>query len=225
MFPQASLAYKLKKQRDMLAHDELISDNTKDSVYNNIRDLLATFPGTREQVDRLELATVYGARHFLKPSKLEQDRGQEVRQLQAQVDNLMTLLYGGSGGVPEKEGKEKAGASEEEKEQSDELYYSDDEDENYEDYDFDTWEASERTGGVNGDDTDDDEEEVEARSLDGSLLAIRHGRTEVRLHEKPTSTTVSHRLGLCLHTLTFTEAVRALVFISPKKGYWSKFTC
>jgi hypothetical protein len=62
---QANLAYKLKNQRDVLAHREIISDKMRKDVFDNVENLLQAIPNTTDCLKDLELARDSGVRGFL----------------------------------------------------------------------------------------------------------------------------------------------------------------
>ena len=64
---QANVAYKLKNQRDTLAHREIISDKMKLEVFENVEILLQTIPNNHDVLQAIETARVGGVRSFLRP--------------------------------------------------------------------------------------------------------------------------------------------------------------
>ena len=62
---QAAVAYKLKNQRDALAHQEIISDRMKGEVFENIESLLQTMPDTDKSLEGVEKVKEHGVRSFL----------------------------------------------------------------------------------------------------------------------------------------------------------------
>ena len=62
---QATVAYKLKNQRDTLAHQEIISDRMKGEVFENVELLLRTIPDTNKSLEGMDKAKEHGVRSFL----------------------------------------------------------------------------------------------------------------------------------------------------------------
>ena len=62
---QATVAYKLKNQRDTLAHQEIISDRMKGEVFENVELLLRTIPDTNKSLEGMDKAKEHGVRIFL----------------------------------------------------------------------------------------------------------------------------------------------------------------
>ena len=63
---QATVAYKLKNQRDTLAHQEIISDRMKGEVFENVELLLRTIPDTNKSLEGMDKAKEHGVRSFLR---------------------------------------------------------------------------------------------------------------------------------------------------------------
>jgi len=63
---QATVAYRLKNQRDTLAHQEIISDRMKGEVFENVELLLRTIPDTNKSLEGMDKAKEHGVRSFLR---------------------------------------------------------------------------------------------------------------------------------------------------------------
>ena len=85
---QQNLAFKLKQNRDLLAREEIIPDSVKTAVYEDVKALLETFPNTNLDLEKLERAWAYGARSFLKPTKVDQEKDREIECMRKHIENL-----------------------------------------------------------------------------------------------------------------------------------------
>merc|ERR1712008_31005 len=99
---QAGLAYNLKKNYDLFVHTELIPDYMKTKVFEDVKCILKTFENTEPDRDELQKSFLYGTRYFIKTSdKLDKERDVPINELHK-----------------------------ENKQASDDIYFSDDESEN-----------------------------------------------------------------------------------------------
>jgi len=83
---QANFAYRLKQNRELLEKEEVIPDRVKTEVYCDAKALLESFPETGDEVENIERAWAYGVSFFLKRTKAEKEREQELESLRKRYE-------------------------------------------------------------------------------------------------------------------------------------------
>jgi hypothetical protein len=69
---QSSLTCSLKKHRDALARQEIITDSTVTVVYKHLKYLIASFEDTADCVLELKKVRKHGVQYFLNTAKYDQ---------------------------------------------------------------------------------------------------------------------------------------------------------
>merc|ERR1719220_2217314 len=76
------------QNRELLEKEEIIPDRVKTEVYGDAKALLESFPETGDEVENIERAWAYGVSFFLKRTKGEREREQELEALRKKYEGL-----------------------------------------------------------------------------------------------------------------------------------------